>query len=513
MRNLVKARQNILIGVNQGFGLHSVLREAMNAGWRTIAISPAQAPYQGKFAFENFLAPDIMNINQIEEIFHTIQKSHPEAIIYAHPVWGYWSERRELAELCQAFKFKFVGPKPDLIEKYGDKIAAREIMSKLGIPIIPGYHGKDRSFATIKKKINELGGYPIIVKDPNGGGGRGNRTVRTNEELVLAMETFPNFFIEKLLQGRWKQIEIQFFRGLILPWRDTTVQHLNQKWHEFAMNPRVLRYYLPEEVIKKLESTANIITQQFIHDGYEFAATGEFLVNLETGEYFFLEMNTRLQIEHGVSGLVAGVDIIKMLRMAAAGIPVSEHFIQQLNERNIPFEPDASDQELLDLLIKHGPNFAGQLRLYGRHSEVEISRDFNRLFYNAPIKDGLIETVHIPEHPQGFIDCYWQPGMKVDTSAIDTMFGIGYAVGPYLKQVNTTLFEQLEQTQVTGRNIATNFPTGMAWLKEHQNIGHENSTLGRFSQFQQSWVASSPMEHEPHSEGHYTSQPITAKFS
>lgn len=238
-----------------------------------------------------------------------------------HPGFGFLSENADFAKACEANRIKFIGPSAECIQLFGDKISAKSLVEKAGGPTIPGYQGKDQSVEVLTTEADKIG-YPVIVKAAAGGGGRGLRVVHNKKDMVAAIEAAKReglsafgsdkVFLEKYLD-KAKHIEVQIFgdvsgKAFHLMERECSVQRRHQKVVEEALST------LDGTLRNKLCKTAVEIAEQAKYIG---AGTVEFLV--QEGEYYFLEMNTRLQVEHPVTELVMGVDLVKAQIMAAQG--------------------------------------------------------------------------------------------------------------------------------------------------------------------------------------------------
>lgn len=240
-----------------------------------------------------------------------------------HPGYGFLSENANFAEIVIAHKLIFIGPQPEHIKLMGDKIAAKQAVTSLGIPTVPGSDGAVGSESEAASFAKELG-YPVLIKATAGGGGRGMKVARSPSELPLAYSTaraeakaaFGNddVYLEKYLD-RPRHIEIQVIadsRGKVLHLgeRDCSLQRRHQKvWEEApspALNPDAR------------ERIGGIVTRGLSKLGYLGVGTVEFLY--ENGEFYFIEMNTRLQVEHPVTELITGMDIVReQIRIADGG--------------------------------------------------------------------------------------------------------------------------------------------------------------------------------------------------
>ncbi len=244
-----------------------------------------------------------------------------------HPGYGFLSENADFAEQVEKSGFIFIGPKADTIRLMGDKVSAINAMKKAGVPCVPGSGGPIGDDHAENASIANRIGYPVIIKAAGGGGGRGMRVVRNEEELENAValtkseagQFFGNdmVYMEKYLENP-RHIEIQVLadgqgHAIYLAERDCSMQRRHQKVVEEAPAPGIteeLRSFIGQRC-----------TQACIEIGYRGAGTFEFLY--ENGEFYFIEMNTRIQVEHPVTEQITGVDLIKEQLKIAAGIPLS----------------------------------------------------------------------------------------------------------------------------------------------------------------------------------------------
>lgn len=244
-----------------------------------------------------------------------------------HPGFGFLSENAEFARLCAEYGIDFIGPSAESIEMLGNKAAAKETMKAAGVPVIPGSEGAVSSFEEAAA-VAEKAGYPVLVKASAGGGGRGIRRVdspeQLEEQMTAAMQEAKNFFgddavyIEKFLVNP-HHVEIQIMADklgnyIYLGERDCSMQRRNQKVLEECPSPIV-----NEELRKKMGEAAVTAAKQC---GYYNAGTIEFLVD-ENRDFYFMEMNTRIQVEHPITEEVTGYDLVKAQIEAAAGLPLS----------------------------------------------------------------------------------------------------------------------------------------------------------------------------------------------
>ena len=239
-----------------------------------------------------------------------------------HPGYGFLAENARFAEICEACNIKFVGPSSGVIARMGDKATARNVAAAVGVPITSGSDGVCRTAAEVKRVGAEVG-YPLVIKASAGGGGKGMRVVRDESEVEFAYvsasrEAGANFgdgsvYAERYLEGL-RHVEVQVLadgrgRTAIFPERDCSIQRRYQKLVEESPGP-----HLPEEAREGMKTAAAALVDAL---GYEGAGTVEFVYT--GGEFFFTEMNTRLQVEHPVTEMVAGVDLVAEQLVVASG--------------------------------------------------------------------------------------------------------------------------------------------------------------------------------------------------
>ncbi|HVF55707.1 MAG TPA: acetyl-CoA carboxylase biotin carboxylase subunit [Pyrinomonadaceae bacterium] len=302
-----------------------------------------------------------------------------------HPGYGFLAESAHFAEICEACNIKFIGPRPHVIRMMGDKVEARRAMKEAGLPILPGSPeplSSEEEALAIAREV----GFPIIIKASAGGGGRGMRIVRTEEELAPAMRTasteaaaaFKNgeIYIERFIENP-RHIEIQVLADehgsvIHLGERDCSIQRRHQKLLEEAPSPA-----LSPELRERMGTAAVKACREV---GYSSAGTIEFLLD-EDGQFYFMEMNTRIQVEHPVTEMVTLTDIVRNQILVAEGNPLN--YTQN------------------DVLI------------VGHSIECRINAEDPETFAPSP---GLITAYNTPGGP----------GVRVDTAAYP-----GYYVPPF----------------------------------------------------------------------------------
>jgi geranyl-CoA carboxylase alpha subunit len=314
-----------ILVANRGEIALRIMRTARALGYRTIAVysdADAEAPHV-TFADEAVMigaAPVAESYMNVERLLDAARSSGADAV---HPGYGFLSENAEFARACVAAGLVFIGPPADAIALMGNKAEAKRQMLAAGVPCVPGYEGRDQSDATLDAAAFDIG-YPIMIKAAAGGGGRGMRLVEAQSELSealgLARSEAQNAFgsdeviLEKAIQ-RPRHVEIQVFADrhgsfVHLGERDCSVQRRHQKLVEEAPCPVLTEALRAEMGVCAVEVARSI--------GYEGAGTVEFLLDRE-GAYYFLEMNTRLQVEHPVTEMVTGRDLVALQIAVAQG--------------------------------------------------------------------------------------------------------------------------------------------------------------------------------------------------
>lgn len=265
-------------------------------------------------------APSSLSYLNMPAIISAAEVTDAEAI---HPGYGFLSENADFAERVEKSGFTFIGPTPENIRTMGDKVSAKQAMIKAGVPCVPGSDGELPDDPALIRRIAKQIGYPVIIKASGGGGGRGMRVVHTEAALVNAVQMTkaeaaaafgnPAVYMEKYLQNP-RHVEIQimadtFKNAIYLGERDCSMQRRHQKVIEEAPAPGI-----PRRLIEKIGERCAAACKKI---GYRGAGTFEFL--FENGEFYFIEMNTRVQVEHPITELITGIDIVRTQIMIAAG--------------------------------------------------------------------------------------------------------------------------------------------------------------------------------------------------
>jgi acetyl-CoA carboxylase biotin carboxylase subunit len=337
-----------------------------------------------------------------------------------HPGYGFLSENADFAERVENSGFIFIGPKAETIRVMGDKVAAIEAMQEAGVPTVPGSNGPlDGDSASIKRMATQIG-YPVIIKAAGGGGGRGMRVVHSEATLLNAIAmtkaeaeaAFGNgtVYMEKFLENP-RHVEFQILsdthgNAIHLGERDCSMQRRHQKVVEEAPAPGITEQQRNEIGNRCAEACRKI--------GYRGAGTFEFLY--ENGEFFFIEMNTRVQVEHPVTELITGVDIVKEQILIAAGEPLS-------------YSQD-------------------QIKLRGHAVECRINAEDPVKFLPSP---GTITQLHTPGGPGVRVDTHIYSGYRVPPY-YDSMIGKLITHGETRESAIARMLIALQEMVITGIN-------------------------------------------------------------
>jgi pyruvate carboxylase len=309
-----------------------VFRTAHELGIRTVAIYS----HEDRFALHRFKADEAYQIGKVGEPIRAyldipgiVELAVQQKIDAIHPGYGFLSENAQFAAACRAAGIIFVGPRPDILEQLGDKVAARKIAHQAKVPIVPGSSAPIKDDAEAAKLAAEIG-YPVIVKASMGGGGRGMRVAQTADKLKDALEQarreaasafgVPDVFLEKYI-ARARHIEVQLLGDqhgnlVHLFERDCSLQRRHQKVVEIAPAQN-----LPPEIRQKILDAALAVGRAVRFDN---AGTVEFLLDADSGAFYFIEVNPRIQVEHTVTEVVTNYDVVKSQILIAQGLPLSD---------------------------------------------------------------------------------------------------------------------------------------------------------------------------------------------
>ncbi|BDB54077.1 MAG: hypothetical protein RLZZ529_1488 [Bacteroidota bacterium] len=329
--------KKILIA-NRGEIALRVIRTCKEMGIKTVAVySTADAEsLHVKFADEAVCigpAPSNLSYLKMSNIIAAAEITNADAI---HPGYGFLSENSKFSKICQEHGIKFIGAAPEMIDRMGDKASAKATMIEAGVPCVPGSVGILESYEQAAELANQFG-YPVMLKATAGGGGKGMRAVWKEEDLLKAWEgarqesaaAFGNdgMYLEKLIEEP-RHIEIQvvgdsYGKACHLSERDCSVQRRHQKLTEETPSP-----FMTDELRLKMGEAA-VKAAEYIK--YEGAGTVEFLVDKHRN-FYFMEMNTRIQVEHPITEQVIDYDLIREQILVAAGVPISgKNYLPQLH--------------------------------------------------------------------------------------------------------------------------------------------------------------------------------------
>lgn len=366
-----------------------------------------------------------------------------------HPGYGFLSENAEFARICAECKITFIGPRPENIALLGDKVAARATAVKAGLPLLPGTKGAVKDLAEAEKEAQRIG-YPVILKASAGGGGRGIQVIQSREKLVAAFDRVRSeagaafgsseVYLEKFCEHpRHVEIQIaadQFGNAIHLGERDCTVQRRYQKLIEEAPCP-----VISAETREKMGDAALRLVKEV---GYQNVGTVEFLLDSDRKSFFFMEMNTRVQVEHPVTEMVTGIDVVKLqIRIA--------------NGEKLPFQQS-------------------DVHINGHAMECRINAEDPETFKPCP---GKVEGLHVPG---GF-------GVRFDTFLYDQ-----YTVVPHYdsllgklitheedrEQCVRKMLRALEELKVGGIKTNASFYTKVLKDKKFKDNQYDTHFLEAF---------------------------------
>jgi acetyl-CoA carboxylase biotin carboxylase subunit len=321
--------QKILIA-NRGEIALRVICGCKELGIKTVAVysEADRNSLHVRFADEAVCIGPPRSIDSYLNIPHVISAAEITDVDAIHPGYGFLSENANFAEVCEASHITFIGPPPEVIRLMGEKDRARREMAAVGVPTVPGTEGAVADEAAAEQAARQIG-YPLIVKAVSGGGGRGMRIVRSREELLPAFTTAraeaqqafgnPEVYMERFIE-RPRHIEFQVLgdrhgRVIHLGERECSIQRRHQKLVEESPSSAITQ--------EKRDAMGQRLAEAMQKIGYSNAGTIEFLLD-EDGSLYFIEMNTRIQVEHPVTEMVTGIDLIKSQILLAAGARMEE---------------------------------------------------------------------------------------------------------------------------------------------------------------------------------------------
>lgn len=419
---------------NRGEIALRILRACRELGIKTVAVhSEADRNLKHvRLADESVCIGPPASVDSYLSIPAIISAAEVTDSVAIHPGYGFLSENADFAERVESSGFVFIGPKAETIRLMGDKVSAKEAMEKAGIPCVPGSDGAldDNPEANIKqaRKI----GYPIIIKASGGGGGRGMRVVHSEGSLINsisltrseALNAFNNdkIFMEKYLETP-RHVEFQILadgqgNAIHLFERDCSMQRRNQKVVEEAPAPGI--------TAEQRQFIGERCTEACVEIGYRGAGTFEFLY--ENDEFYFIEMNTRLQVEHPVTEMITGMDLVKQQLLIAGGRPLS---------------------------IKQA-----EITIRGHAIECRLNAEDPKTFMPSP---GEISRYHPPGGPGIRMETHIYNGYKVPPY-YDSMIGKLIAYGEDRETALARMCGALQEIAIEG--IKTNIPLQRDILKD-----------------------------------------------
>lgn len=381
--------------------------------------------------------------NNIDNIIYLAKKMNCDAI---HPGFGFLSENAKFAKACTDNNIIFIGPTPEQIELMGNKSKARETMINLGVPVVPGSKSilKNKEEA---KKLAQTIGYPVMIKASSGGGGKGMRIVYNENEFdslfdIAKAEALASFgdsalYMEKYIENP-RHIEVQVFgdsfnNAIHLGDRDCSMQRRNQKLIEESLS-----LYLDDNQRKNLYDTSVKVTKGI---GYIGAGTIEFIVD-KNKNFYFIEMNTRIQVEHPVTEMITGIDLIKLQILIAS-------------EKEIPFKQE-------DICFR------------GHAIECRINaEDSDNDFRPCP---GKIESIHIPGGFGVRFDTFIYPGYTVPP-IYDSMLGKLICIADTREECINRMNRSLDEIIIEGVTTNINFQKHLINSSEFINNTHHTKFI------------------------------------
>ncbi len=459
--------QKVLIA-NRGEIAVRIIRACRELGIETVAVysEADRHALHVRYADEAYLlgpAPSRESYLRIDKILDVARKSGADAI---HPGYGFLAEREDFSAACAEMGIAFIGPKPSAIAAMGDKAVARATVIKAGVPVVPGTEDvgnrTDEDLLHIAPKI----GFPLLIKATAGGGGKGMREVKTIEEMPILLQSARreaessfgdgNVYLEKLVEGA-RHIEFQimadsFGNVIHLGERECSIQRRHQKLIEEAASP-----FLDDDLRQKMGAVA-VKSAQAVD--YVNAGTIEFLVDKERN-FYFLEMNTRLQVEHPITEMVTGIDIVaEQLRIARG--------------RQLSYTQD-------------------QVRVNGHAIECRINAEDP--YNNFLPSTGRITHSLLPTGPGVRVDTGVYPGFEI-TPYYDPMIAKLIVWGETRAQAILRMRRALEEYRIVG--VRTNIPFHQTMMDSHRFMAGQYDT--RFVEDRFTMDDKDDASHEAHKE-------------
>ena len=437
--------KRILIA-NRGEIAVRVIRACREMGVRTVAVysQPDESCLHVQLADEAVCIGRAASSESYLKIANIISAAEVTDVDAIHPGFGFLSENAHFADICEDCGITFIGPSPDNIRNMGDKAKAREMMKKAGVPVTPGSDGvvkTQEDALAIAKKL----GYPVLIKAVAGGGGKGMRIARNDVSLAQGFMTasseaeraFGNadVYVEKLVE-RARHIEVQLLadnHGHVyqLGERDCSIQRRHQKLLEETPSPALT----PDRRKKLLKAAVRAAQACKLRN----VATIEFLWNEDAQEFYFMEMNTRIQVEHPITEEVTGADLVQLQIRAAAG--------EVLKFPDNEFEP--------------------------RGHAIEVRVNAENPYKNFTPSPGPVQAVHFPGGPGIRIDSHVYSGYVIPPF-YDSMIGKIIARGKTREEALTRMSRALAEFKMVGP--ATTVPVAQALLADARFLRGEYNT-------------------------------------
>lgn len=437
-----------LLIANRGEIAIRILRACRDMGTRSVAVysDVDRASMHVEFADEAYCigeATPARSYLNIAAILDVAQKSGADAI---HPGYGFLAENSDFARAVQEAGLIFVGPSPEIIDLMGEKVSARDMMKRFGVPTVPGTEGSVTSAEEAREFARQFG-YPVLLKAAAGGGGKGMRVVHRDEELVTAFrqatseanKSFgdPSVFLEKYVAPA-RHIEIQVLGDshgnvIHLGERECSVQRRFQKLVEETPSP-----FVDDDLRLRMGETAVQAAREM---NYQNAGTFEFIVDPEKN-FYFLEVNTRLQVEHPVTELVTGSDLVREQLRIASGLPISESLVA----------------------------YSRSPKPHGHAIECRLTAEDARADF-AP-STGRITFLKVPDGPGVRVDRAVRAGSEV-TVYYDSLLAKVIAWGADREQAIARMRRVLTELEVDGVDTSLEFHR---WI-----MNHEEFIAGRLS--------------------------------
>jgi len=433
---------NKILVANRGEIALRVIRACKELGIKTVAVYSDidKDSLHVKMADEAYCIGPAQSSLSYLYIPHLLSVAEIAKVDAVHPGYGFLSENSKFAEICEEHNMVFVGPSPGCIEKMGDKVLAREILADTSVPVVPGSKGKINCPEEAKKIAGELG-YPVLIKGALGGGGKGMRIVHDEKALDIAIKMAQeelktavkdsSVYIEKFIEDP-KHIEFQILADVHgnvvhVGERECTIQRRHQKLIEESPS-----LALNDELRKKMGDAAKEVARRI---GYSNLGTVEFILD-KNGNFYFIEMNTRLQVEHPVTEAVTGIDLVKEQIRLAAG--------------------EELGYSQTDLCLR------------GHAIECRINAEDPT--NNFTPSTGVISRLTMPGGPWVRFDTHIVQGIEI-TSSYDSMIGKLITWGRNREESINRMLRALNEFEIEG--IATTIPMHINILKDSHFVeGH-----------------------------------------